>query len=300
MNKANDPVREVAERLERIERKLEFIEGQNRRLFFSQALYVDDDTALTWIVSGQRMFVRTNDLGISQHILKNGYWEKTTNRVLQSLLEADSNFVDVGAHLGFHTVTCAAKAGRGRHIAVEPNPKNVALLDRNLQINGLNQNQRVRIERCGVGAKAGTLRFESNERDPALGRLLDEGQAPRPGCEVIEVPVRSIDDICADQGRTDLLKIDVEGFEYNALLGARQTIARNENIKISLEIAPAHIRERNTPEEFLRLLEECGLVHMYDITPQGTMARAEASGIFETATLRNMIFARRPLPDAGS
>ena len=76
-----------------LRKKLEFIEGQNRRQFFATSTYVGDYTAITWITSGQRIFVDTRDLGIAQHLMFKGYWEKTTNQALLDLLEAEQELV---------------------------------------------------------------------------------------------------------------------------------------------------------------------------------------------------------------
>lgn len=60
------------------------------------------------------------------------------------------------------------------------------------------------------------------------------------GCrELIEVPVRRLDDQLQDSGVTswDLLKIDVEGYEPFVFDGAAQTLSRTE--MLAMEFLPA-------------------------------------------------------------
>ena len=61
--------------------------------------------------------------------------EKNVLRTIQSLTDAKSVFVDVGAHIGFYTVRLALKC---KHVhAVEPNPESAYILRRNLELNNI-------------------------------------------------------------------------------------------------------------------------------------------------------------------
>jgi hypothetical protein len=57
----------------------------------------------------------------------------------------------------------------------------------------------------------------------------------------------------------DLMKIDIEGFEYEAILGS-PTAFREHRVKaVALELHPEAIRERDLkPEAIVSFLENCG------------------------------------------
>tara|TARA_B100001750_G_scaffold220107_1_gene207557 strand:+ start:135 stop:1118 length:984 start_codon:yes stop_codon:yes gene_type:complete len=276
-----------------LRQKIEFIERQNRRLFFSTSTYLGDHVAETWITSGQRIFVDTRDLGIAQHLMFKGFWEKTSNDAFRSLLREDDTFVDIGAHYGFHTVTCAQHVARGRVVAVEPNPRVHSLLERSVRINQLRD--RVTVHRCAIAEAPGRLNFVCPQDDPALGHLEPLGfDGPDVEGERVEVAVESLDRLLGDLDRIDLMKIDVEGHELQALRGGRQVIERHPGLKIALEYAPAHIERQVSTDEFHRELRALGFAHVYEIV-NGRLERAEYDQLAADRNLRNVVLAKDAL-----
>src|SRR5262249_61322958 len=94
-------------------------------------------------------------------------------------LPANAVFVDVGAHIGTHTIY-ALRTGRfARAIAFEPAPRNADLLVRNLEANGLSQAAVVVPKAAGAAAGAAVLPLHPrNTRAPAIGEPPSvDGQA---------------------------------------------------------------------------------------------------------------------------
>jgi FkbM family methyltransferase len=118
-------------------------------------------------------------------------------------------FADVGAHLGYYTVRMANKCGRV--VAFEPNPKSRAKLLKNIELNGL-RNVTVLPYACGEA------RYRAKLYPAGSGSTLLEGFV---SAEPIEVEVVPLDETL---DRVDLAKIDVEGYEWNVLQGARRLI----------------------------------------------------------------------------
>ena len=275
------------EPLAQLRKKLEFIEGQNRRLFFSTSTYVGDFTSITWITSGQRIFVDTRDLGIAQHLMFKGYWEKTSNQAMLSLLDAQSVYVDVGAHYGYHVITAAQKAATV--VAVEPNPRLHGLLEKSIRINGLRS--KVTLHRCAVSDQEGEARFVCPQDDPALGHLAAPDEAP----DATLVRIRPLDAILLDLPRIDLLKIDVEGHELEALRGAEKTLAKHPDLKIAIEYAPGHIERTTTLEEFHGVLLGYGFTHVAEIDRAGKLKATSYDQLGANRVLRNLVLSRRAL-----
>jgi FkbM family methyltransferase len=121
--------------------------------------------------------------------------------------EALRAIVDVGAHVGTFTVWAALRSPRARILAIEPNPETFALLERNIQDNGLQD--RVVAIKAAVGTEAGTGTLELVEH--SLGTRL-----ARTGGGTVKVNVDTVPSFLAAAGMTDvdLLKIDCEGMEY--------------------------------------------------------------------------------------
>ena len=120
--------------------------------------------------------------------------------------------LDCGANVGLFSLFL----GRARRIvAVEPNPDTYGRLKRNLERNEL---RAVAVE-SAISDEVGMVRMSLSGEPSVLGKVSPEGE--------LEVPATTIDRLLGDHGieRVDLLKLDVEGHEIEALEGARESLA---------------------------------------------------------------------------
>lgn len=145
--------------------------------------------------------------------------------------------IDAGANWGVHTLYLARLTGAtGRVHAFEPHPGMVEELRWNVRRNGLDQ---VVVHQCGLLDVDSELPF-------VLGVSTKSSHIARSGETVhtIRVPCKPLDAMVGEMGLTSLrlLKLDVEGAESRALLGARETSAR---------FRPHLIIELHTPEQDL-------------------------------------------------
>ena len=123
-------------------------------------------------------------------------------------------FFDVGANVGFYTLLAARAVGpTGRVVAFEPHPQNVQALERNVQLNGL---ENVLIVPKAASRAAGHASLEVRNR--ATARLGTQ--------HGLEVETVALDDIVSahPELRPDVVKIDVEGHELDVLAGFRRTL----------------------------------------------------------------------------
>lgn len=93
---------------------------------------------------------------VGRSLFKTGQYEpQLSGWLLQRFgSQAPCRFIDIGANLGYFSCLLAQLAGPGgRVMAVEPEPQNLALLQRNLQDNGLAD--RVSICPVALGAQEG-------------------------------------------------------------------------------------------------------------------------------------------------
>jgi len=132
--------------------------------------------------------------------------------------------VDVGAHLGNHTLWFAHVC-RLNVVAFEPLAH--AELQANLRLNPHLQD-RVRLRSVGLGVDYGAA------RPMGKGVLEEDWDGP-----VIIVPLDSM-----ELQDVSVMKIDVEGWEPHVLLGAAETIVRNRPV-IYAEARDEDAAERN-------------------------------------------------------
>ncbi len=151
-------------------------------------------------------------------------FEKDIEKEIKQL---NGSCIDVGAHIGKHTLTMAKTLGnKSRIISIEPNKTNVALLKDNLRLNRLNN---VEVHEVVCSDKNGQVTFYRNEFHPAsnsMKRSLDSQ-------EVI-LPSETLDTIAGNIKDLVLIKIDVEGAEDLVLKGASKLL-KNNHPKILFE-----------------------------------------------------------------
>jgi FkbM family methyltransferase len=135
-----------------------------------------------------------------------------------TLVSPGDTVFDIGANVGFYTLLASVLTGpTGTVVAFEPLPRNVELLQRHLR---LNERNNITVMIAAVGNSMGTARFAPHPYSNAMGRIDDGGS--------VEVPLVSLDGLM-ESGSIALpsvVKIDVEGAEFDVLQGAAQLVAR--------------------------------------------------------------------------
>lgn len=173
---------------------------------------------------------------------------------LDGYLRPGMNALDVGANVGLYGLYLAKRVGpQGKVIAFEADPDTAAILQRNRDANGLEQLQ---IVVKAVGREAGNLTFQADRRNRGASHVAAGGEA---GTRT--VPVVTLDSFFEDNPieRLDYVKFDLEGFEFEALQGFRQTLARFPQCAVQTEISHAHLARYGRRAETLRsLLEDTG------------------------------------------
>jgi FkbM family methyltransferase len=147
-------------------------------------------------------------------LLSPSRFELEERLILQSRLKAGDSFVDVGANVGAYSMWVAALIGKsGVGVAIEPQPSVLSRLRANI---ALNPDFNITLFPCGAGPSVSKMSLSvgsSNEGGASLA--THEG-----GGERVEVAVRPLLDMVKEAGltRIDALKIDIEGFEDQALI----------------------------------------------------------------------------------
>lgn len=146
--------------------------------------------------------------------------------------------LDIGASIGWYTCKIAKDVGEnGRIIAVEPNPVNYYYLEKNITLNNLNN---VTLLNIGVW----NTRKELNLLSKGYGSSLIFHKDLKNRKELVKIKVDTIDKIVSELkiDKLDLIKMDIEGAEIEALIGARN-ILQDFNM-LRLVIAAYHKNDK--------------------------------------------------------
>src|SRR5712664_1219859 len=150
----------------------------------------------------------------------------------EPILRYGSLFIDAGAHVGMWTLP--ASKYYTQIIAIEPTPKIARKLRKNLSLNKI---ENVTVVEMALSDKVGNAKFY-RWPDGAMGNALqadpvnyteDYGKGVEDGI----VQTLTIDSLELDS--LDCVKLDVEGEEYNAILGGIKTI-RKHHPRLVIEI----------------------------------------------------------------
>jgi len=135
------------------------------------------------------------------------------------------NFLDVGSSVGLFLLgmASAVRGCRGRLFSVEPVPAHLARQKENIALNGLEEF--VEYAPVAVGATAGVVRMSVDERG-----ITTNAAVSREG--TLEVPVVTLDALCRERAWRDigLIKMDIEGFEPQAIAGAIDLLTRDRPV----------------------------------------------------------------------
>ena len=189
--------------------------------------------SVLWRTGGGSFWGRPEDGHSLEMALKYRLYDEFYLRGESSLREGDT-VIDAGAHLGTFTAF-AFQRGARRVILFEPDPVNAACL-RQTFLTEVRKGTVVVLEQA-VWDESRVLRFRESSNS-LVGRVTND-PPPRAGdAQEIEVAATTID-AAVDKlqlDRVDVMKLNVEGAEREAVLGARQTIRRfRPRIIVNLE-----------------------------------------------------------------
>lgn len=155
---------------------------------------------------------------------------------LPSLLVGKLTFVDVGASFGQYA-RCANDIIRSGHIiAIEADPPGTVIYVRPAK--SWPPNNTVETIHAAISDVTGTIPFFVNGEISGSGFVSKGREFDIPSLQWKEIAVNAVtlDDVLKDR-HPDFIKIDIEGFEYRAILGARD-ILRQQRCVFLIEVHP--------------------------------------------------------------
>ncbi len=186
-------------------------------------------------MDGFTIYADAADCEVGAAVLQGAY-EPHVSRVFRELLRPADHVVDVGANIGYFSLLAASLVGpNGSVLAVEPNPRNVRLLEASRRANGFAQ---VTVAQVAASDRIGLLALHAAHSNGTTGDLPGEAAAL---LAAETVPALPIDRLLDADRPIRLIKADVEGAEGLAMAGAAAAIGRHRPWVIS-EFCPDALR----------------------------------------------------------
>jgi len=163
------------------------------------------------------------------------------------LIPPGSTILDIGANIGITSVPIAKKFPGATLHSFEPMPANVTALKRVINYYKL---KNVVVHEIALGSENGILKLVmpiiKGVKMQGLCHAYVEGEDEEWNRgEIVQVPVKRLDDIEALQKaeKISAIKIDVENFEYQVLMGARDILAKHQPV-IYCELWANEVRDQ--------------------------------------------------------
>ncbi len=193
-----------------------------------------------------QIYVDSLDNSVGKPVMQSKSYEPHLTSFLLRELRPEMNFLDIGANIGWFTLLAASRLTQGRVMAVEPNIYNVQLLNHSLLANQFNHVTVYPFAATDAAAILSLAFIGSNGRiDTAHGSHANQQY----------VQGLPLDQLLPENTRIDVIKIDIEGYEWVAFKGMSQLLRRNRPLIVS-EFHPKAMQEYTgyTPEDYLQTL----------------------------------------------
>jgi len=199
---------------------------------------------------------------IGQRLYHTGAYDPETTALLTSCLRPGDSYVDIGANEG-HLCVCAARAvgPLGRVLAVEPQTRLQHVLRRNLALNEVS----AEVLAVAISDREGEARlFLAPDTNNASSGLAPQTRYTVPSETVPQTTLARLLAVCHLE-RPTLVKMDIEGFEHEAIFGSADLFRQRRVPQLLLELHGHTLARRgHEPDAIPRFLAECG----YRQTPE--------------------------------
>jgi len=188
--------------------------------------------------------------------------ERLEGQLLRHFIKVLQNkdiFYDIGANIG---ITClpiaiAGEAQQPTIFAFEPHPETAQRLKENIALNDVS----IEVYQLAMGERCGQTKLNVSNFGEGTHTIVNSALKNNAS---IEVPIIAVDSFVQQGHRApNLIKIDVEGYEMNVLLGMEKTLKSNSVRNLFIEIHPNLLEKAGYSEEKLvKWLED----HGYKVT----------------------------------
>ena len=195
------------------------------------------------------IYVRNAESAIGQAMIHDRGYEPEVTTALRRILVPGMSFVDIGCNVGYFSLLAASIVGeRGVVHAYDPSQTNCDLLRRSATENGF-RNIDVRCK--ALADKVSQYAYFERDGNGVLG--ASHGDI-RNVCGAV-VTTTVLDTDLGNAPQIDVIKIDVEGAEHLAMLGAKALLTKHHPVILS-EFSPKALEQvsRIAPEEYLEYM----------------------------------------------
>ena len=203
-------------------------------------------------IMGSGMLLDSRDKGISQDLLVNGLREPFLTEIINDEIKDGEVIVDIGANIGYYVLQESLLVGqRGKVYAIEPVHGNIEILERNIRLNGY---ENIEVFELAIGDKNGMGEIMVSE-------LRNRSSMVASGMSYIyssPIEIVMLDTFLQGKRHPDIIKMDVEGYEYEIIRGCKELLASGRPLKIFMELHFDILLDKSI--EIVKMLKDAGFI----------------------------------------
>ena len=186
------------------------------------------------------------------------YWFSKKDKLLNNivkLIKVNDVVFDVGVNIGYYLFNFSQKATQGCVYGFEPNPKVFKYVKHNLELNSF---KNIVLTNLGLGNEKGVYKMAQINSNLGMNKIVESNSA----LKTFDISVDTLDNFVFENNisKIDVIKIDVEGFEFNVLKGAIESLKKFKPI-LFIEIDNQNLIKNNSSyfklKNWLNLHEYC-------------------------------------------
>lgn len=181
-------------------------------------------------------------------------YQEYINDMLKTYYRPNTNILDVGANVGIFSLSFAKIASNCQIHSFEPVKITNSLLNETIKINNINN---VKIYNYGLGDKNEELNINVNPNQLGCSSIKHNFKK-----ETEKIIIKKLDDINIEN--ISFIKVDIQEYEYEFLLGAKNTL-KNNNIILILEIPRRNEHEKNIYNKCIKFLKKLNYIKLKNL-----------------------------------
>lgn len=158
-----------------------------------------------------------------------GHYEDKLSELIKLKVKSGTTCIDVGSHVGYFTLLFRKMVGtKGYVYSVDPVEENIVLIDKTVKKNGFSN---IKILKLALGEVDG-VKKAYHSSGHSIGMLADNVISISKGLKETKFQVKRLDTVVREENikNLDYIKVDIEGAEYNFLLGGKDTIKKHKPV----------------------------------------------------------------------
>jgi len=210
--------------------------------------YIGNNKMLIKPIWGGFLLASCTDMSLMPTLVTNGVFDIPLTNYLIRNVKKGCTIIDAGANLGYFTILMGFLVGQeGKIIAYEADPKVFNILTDNLSLNGLDPI--VTAFNKAVYSSESKIDFYISEKFEGNGSIQEHDDNYFKHFAVdkinkIEVETEPLDIYLNQLNFIDLIKLDIEGAEYDALLGMENLFKNKKVGTVVFELNRLMLRDK--------------------------------------------------------